>query len=684
MVKNKENSRKKKSHIPFRLNLLFFIVFLLFSAIIVRLGYLQIVRGEEFEAIVRRTETTTISQTVPRGLIYDRNGDVLVGNEAQHAITYTRGTDDTAASMAATAVKLSHMIAVDIENLTERDLKDYWIASNREELLERMTDEEKLLSGSEVYEVELSKVTAADINFTEQEKQAAAIFKQMNGATALTTVNIKNVDVTETELATVSENISSLSGVDVSKDWTRVYPHGDLLRTIFGEVTSEKVGIPSNLVDAYLAKGYSRNDRVGNAYLEQQYETVLRGSKAQREFVTNQEGETVTTTEVYPGKQGDNLVLTIDIDYQKEIEEIATEFLEKREDPWNDRVYIVALNPQNGDVLGMTGKRRDLETGEIVDNVHGVLNENFIVGSSMKGATILAGYMDGVISLEDNTMIDEPLKFKGTPRIASLFNPYGSVAVNDIKALEVSSNIYMAKIAMMMGGVYEYEDEMEIDMNYFEVMDKLRYYYSQFGLGVRTGIDLPSESSGYIGVPQQAGNALTASFGQYDNYTPLQLAQYSATIANGGTRYAPRLVKEIRGTDKNGELGALEVAVEPKIMNQLDVSETIMDRIHQGMWQVTHSPTAVAARTYFGDNDPIGIAGKTGTGEAQYFGGDRDLWYEEGSNTTFVAFGPYENPEIAIAVVVPYLKTETGYATGIAKQALDAYFNVESAETSNN
>ena len=208
MGKSNQNQKKKKSHIPFRLNLLFFIVFALFSTIIVRLGYLQIIRGEEFEAIVRRTETTNVTQSVPRGLIYDRNGEVLVGNEAQHAIIFTRGTDDTAANMAETARKLADIITVDVEGLTERDLKDYWAASNREALLDRLSDDEKALSGDEIYEVELSKITAEDIAFSDVEKQATAIFKSMNSATALTTVNIKNTAVTDKELAIVSENIS--------------------------------------------------------------------------------------------------------------------------------------------------------------------------------------------------------------------------------------------------------------------------------------------------------------------------------------------------------------------------------------------------------------------------------------------------------------------------------------------
>lgn len=673
LEKMKRESSKVKSHIPFRLNLLFFIVFMLFSAIIVRLGYLQIIRGEEFEAIVRRTETTTITQTVPRGLIYDRNGNVLVGNQAQHSITYTRGTNDSASSMAETAVILADMLTVDTENLTERDKKDFWAANNREELLDRLTEDEKLLSGSEVYEVELSKITEKDIAFSKKELVAAAIFKSMNSAISLTTVNIKNEGVTEQELAIVSENLTKLNGVEVSKDWTRVYPNGELLATIFGGVTSEKTGIPTNLVESYLAKGYARNDRVGNAYLEQQYETVLRGSKSRYETVTNQDGDIVATTQTYEGKPGDNLVLTIDIDFQKKIEQVATDFLKSRQDLWNDRVYIVALDPKNGDIIGMTGKKIDVATGEVSDSVHGVFNENFIVGSSIKGATVLAGYMSGVIDLNNNVLVDEPMKFKGSNVKSSLFNRTGRIPLNDIGALEKSSNTYMMKIAMMIGGQDSYSYDMELSFDRDYTLQKLRSYYAQFGLGVRTGIDLPSESTGFLGVPVDPGQVLDESFGQFDNYTPIQLAQYAATIANKGTRYAPRLVKEIRGTNSDGSLGNVEVVKEPLIMNQVNVAPEIFDRIHQGFWAVTHDYGSRSWRNF--GNYPVGVAGKTGSGESFYQGEVEAILNESTTNSTYVAFAPYENPEIAVAVIVPYIYDESVLPAGdLVKATLDAYF----------
>ncbi|MFZ2270593.1 MAG: penicillin-binding protein 2, partial [Trichococcus flocculiformis] len=552
MEDNTQSKRKRKSHIPFRLNLLFFIVFSLFSALIFRLGYLQIVRGDEFEAIVKRTETTLVTESVPRGLIYDRDGNILVGNEPQHSITYTRGANTTAEEMAKVASALSALISVSIEELTERDLKDYWMAVNNEVMLERLTDDEKLLPGSELYDVELEKITAEDIAYTDDEKEIAAIFKRMNSAYALSTTSIKNKDVSNEELARVSENLAGLSGVDVATDWVRIYPESDLLRSILGGVTSEKIGLPSDQVATYLAKGYARNDRVGNSYLEQEYESVLSGTKSQWETITDQSGAVVAREESYEGKAGDNLVLTIDIDFQKEIEQIATDFLNSNVDSYNDRIYIVASDPNTGEILGMTGKQRST-SNEIVDDALGVINSSYGMGSAVKGAMVLTGYMSGVISADNNVLVDEPLQFQGSNPKKSVFNPTigNQVAINDIEALARSSNVYMIKLAMLMGGQSTYESGGTLNISP-DLIDELRSYFAQFGLGVKTGIDLPNEGSGLTGFSQAAVNVVDQSFGQYDLYTTLQLSQYINTIANGGTRYAPQLVSEIRSTDANG------------------------------------------------------------------------------------------------------------------------------------
>ncbi|MER2064233.1 MAG: penicillin-binding protein 2, partial [Alkalibacterium sp.] len=289
-VPKQKKSDRKKSHIPFRLNLLFFMVFLLFSTLILRLAYLQIISVDEYRAEVERTEQTTISGSVPRGEIFDANLNKLVGNEARHAITYTRGKNVPARQMAEVAYDLSDYITVphttsfEVErgfDLSERDLKDYFIARNQEEVRDRMSDDELSLSGNDSYNAMLDKIDESEIlAYDERDLDAAAIFKRMNSAFSLSTINVKNQDVTEEEIARVSENLDKLPGVDKGTDWVRHYPKGGMLRSIVGTVTSEEQGGPESGLTTYLARGYSRNDRVGNTKLEAKYETVLSGTKS--------------------------------------------------------------------------------------------------------------------------------------------------------------------------------------------------------------------------------------------------------------------------------------------------------------------------------------------------------------------------------------------------------------------
>ena len=381
----------------------------------------------------------------------------------------------------------------------------------------------------------------------------------------------------------------------------------------------------------------------------------------------------MTREESYEGKAGDNLVLTIDIDFQKEIEQIATDFLNSNVDSYNDRVYIVASDPNTGEILGMTGKQRST-SNEIVDDALGVINSSYGMGSAVKGAMVLTGYMSGVISADNNVLVDEPLQFQGSNPKKSVFNPTigNQVAINDIEALARSSNVYMIKLAMLMGGQSTYESGGTLNISP-DLIDELRSYFAQFGLGVKTGIDLPNEGSGLTGFSQAAVNVVDQSFGQYDLYTTLQLSQYINTIANGGTRYAPQLVSEIRSTDANGALGALETTLETKVMNQVDVDAQAMERVQQGFYQVTHSENGTAYSTF--GKDPNNVAGKTGTAEAFYDGNNDNLKGESVFNSTFVGYAPFDNPEITVTVVVPYLSTDTDRATPIAKKVFDAYFN---------
>ena len=682
-TKRKLKKKKKKSHIPFRLNLLFLIVFFSFIALISRLAYIQLVKGDEFVALVQRTETTTAKKSVPRGSIYDSQGRILVGNKPKLAINYTRPADVKASTMLETAKKLTTLISVDASELKERDLKDYWVATNPDKVDSLLTAEEKKriakenLSTSQTYEMQLAHIPADELNYNDAEKQVIAIFTKMNSAYALSTVTLKNEGVTEQEVAKISERLGELRGVDVDSDWDREYPMGDMLKTILGTVSSEKTGLPSDKVKSLLAQGYSLNDRVGTSYLEEQYETVLSGTKTVVKSQTNTKGEVVNSTETYPGKGGSNLVLTIDTEFQKKIEEIATKSVEAMTDPAADRVYIVVMNPKNGDVLGITGKKKKFDenfnsTG-VEDDALGAINNSFGMGSVVKPATVLSGYMDGAITLEDNTIVDEPIEFEASKPKSSWFNRNGKMELTDLDALERSSNVYMIKLAMKMGGQTTYEKGGRLNIN-LSLFDKLREYYAQFGLGVRTGIDLPNEGKGYNGGTADAFSALDFAFGQFDLYTPLQLAQYMSTIANGGTRIAPRLVKEIHETSPSGGIGNLEDVVPTKIMNSIQVSKEILDHIKEGLYRVTHGENGTSATT-FRTYSPQ-VAGKTGTTEAFYSGPNPAYKNEAVENSSFISYAPYDNPEIVVAVVAPYFKdgSPSDYAAKVAKQVYDAYF----------
>ena len=680
----KRKFKKKKSHIPFRLNLLFLIVFFSFIALVARLAFIQLIKGEDFVALVRRTETTTAKKSVPRGSIYDSQGRVLVGNKPKLAINYTRPADAKISTMVEIAKKLTTLISVDVSDLKERDLKDYWVATNPDKLDSLLTADEKKriakenLSTSQTYEMQLEHIPADEINYSDAEKQVIAIFTKMNSAYALSTVTLKNEGVTEQEVAKISERLGELRGIDIDSDWDREYPMGDMLKTILGTVSSEKTGLPADRVKSLLAQGYSLNDRVGTSYLEEQYETVLSGTKTVMKSQTNTKGEVVNSNETYPGKAGSNLILTIDTEFQKKLEDIATNTVKEITNETADRVYIVVMNPKNGDILGITGKKikynENFEAVGIEDDALGAINNSFGMGSAVKPATVLSGYMDGAITLENNTILDEPIEFEASAPKSSWFNRNGQIELTDIQALERSSNVYMIKLAMRMGGQSEYVKGGRLNIN-LSLFDKLREYYAQFGLGVRTGIDLPNEGKGINGGTADAFSALDFAFGQFDLYTPLQLAQYISTIANNGIRVAPRLVKEIHETSKSGGIGNLETTLPIKVMNSLQVSQEVLNHVKEGLYLVTHGENGTSIAP-FKDFSPV-VVGKSGTDEAFYGGPVPKYQQVAVDNATFISYAPQDNPEIAVAVVAPYYKggAPLDFGAKIAKKVYEVYFN---------
>lgn len=675
-----------KSHIPRRLNLLFLVAFVSFAILFARLAHLQLYSGEHFDNMVKQTESTVSTGSVPRGMMYDRHGKVLVGNQPERAILYTRGSDskESPRDIANTARELASLIDVPSQDLSERDLKDYFVVVNTDLVNSRLSDEQKYLSGAEAYDAQLSVVTEDDIQYSDAERKIIALFKRMSSAFSLSTISVKNKNVTQEEIARVSEHLAALPGITIGTDWERVYPEDGMLRSILGQVSSEDRGLPSERMKELTARGYAMNDRVGISYLEEQYEDVLRGSKSLHKVVTDNYDEIIDDQVVYEGNSGDNLMLSVDLEFQKKIDAIAEESLKNMDNAGlNDRVYITALNPQNGEVLGIAGKRFEYDEkndiynkDKIVDDALGAINTSYGMGSSIKPAMVAMGYKEGVISLDNNKLVDEPLKFQASNEKSSVFNRSGRVTIDDIEALQKSSNTYMIKLAMKMGGQdsYQKDGKLDIDPNTINVM---RRNFAEFGLGVPTGIDLPNESSGFSPESDLLVSAIDLSYGQFDLYTPLQLGQFVSTIANGGTRYSPRLVKEIRGTNTDGTLGGVKTTIPAHVLNRVQLDPKAMARIQEGMFEVSH--TADGAGSYYFMDYPLDVGSKTGTTEAFYAGPIQYAANKPVTNATFVGYAPFDHPQIAISVVVPYLDEDAWgrESTKIAHDVFNAYFELQ-------
>nr|MDH3153848.1 penicillin-binding protein 2 [Bacillus licheniformis] len=689
---NKKMKNEKRKSLPIRLNILFLLAFIIFTIVVVRLGMVQIVFGEDYTNEVQKQEEVDVSTSVPRGKIYDRNLNTIVKNKPMNAITYTRTSSTSQEDRLKIAKKLAEMIKIDTDKITERDKKDYWILTRPKEAEKLITDEDRKkvkdgkLKEDDLYQSRLDRITEDKLNeLTDQDLKVLAIKRQMDSGYALTPQYIKNKGVTAKEMAVVSEHLDELPGVDVTSDWKRDYPYNGLLRTMIGKISDSNEGLPKSLLDHYLSLGYNRNDRVGKSYLEAEYENVLQGQKEKVKNITNKSGDIVDTEVISEGKSGKDLVLTIDVDMQKAIEKIVEDELKsakaKHSAPLLDRAFVVMMDPRNGEVLSIAGKQLKNESGKLKvdDYALGAMTSSYAMGSAVKGATVLTGLQTGAINL-NTTFLDEPLYIgKGKPKKSWASN-LGTLGIQG--ALEKSSNVFMFKTAIALGkGQYKAHQPLDLQTKAF---DTFRYYFSQFGLGVKTGIDLPNEASGYKGSQRLPGFLLDFSIGQYDTYTPLRLAQYVSTIANGGYRMKPRLVKEIREPDSKKGIGAVTQSVRPEVLNKVDMSDEYIKEVQKGFRRVMTKGTATgqfASASY----KP---AGKTGTAQSFYDGPDKSKTGTSTYNTTLVAYAPYDNPEVAISVVVPWVYNDYGQrysiTNEIGRKVLDKYFELKSKQSKEN
>ncbi len=679
--------KKKKAQVPFRLNILFFAVFLLFSLLVLQLGVVQILNGETFQAEIDRTSNDYSEIPVPRGKMYDRNGNLIVGNNAEYAITYTPDKGTQAQDRLDVAEKLAAYISIDPGDdgqygLTLRNRKEYWYLENTKTAKSRLTDAEiDNMDNGEQYSTMLERIEDEEVkfaNFTDQQLEIMAIKKELDKAMALTPQTIiKGPEVTSEEFARVAEHLDELPGVNATTDWERAYPYNDTFRQFAGRITSESEGILAEKEDYYLTRGYSRNDRVGRSGLEEQYESVLRGRKEKIKYTTDKNGTIVDSDVAFEGQRGKDLVLTIDMELQEKVNKVLRRELKTAiqnqpyENRYMDTALAVMMNPKTGEILAAGGQYYNSDKNKFKNAGLRTITSAYSPGSAVKGATVLAGYESGVIDPGDY-FYDAPIDIKGTP-IKKSYRNLGKV--NDLDALRRSSNVYMFYIAMRMGGEFNYQPGKSIEFDP-DAFAEMRNYFSQFGLGVSTGIDFPLESTGYEGSDPRAGNLLDLAIGQYDTYTTMQLAQYVSTIANDGYRLRPHFLKSIHNPISHSEeLGPIYQTNNTEVINRVDMSEDYIQRVQEGFRQVFQESGGTATRHFA--NKSYKVAGKTGTAEADVY--DDGEKVHDAENLALIGYAPYDEPEVAFALIVPKAGTGNRHPINheIGKGILDAYFELE-------
>lgn len=581
-------------------------------------------------------EVYVSGSSAPRGRILDVNGNILVDNIGVNTIYYHKPSGVTLKDELFVAEELVKITNYEYMYDIDR-LKEFYSIINSSKVDSLITEEEyqlyseRKLTSQDLSEMKMNRITDDMINsMSTLEKYSSYFYFLMNeGYSYDNKCLIENAS--EEIYASVLER--NFLGIFGEMEWKRVYNYGDTLKTIFGEISNS---LPAEK-DYLLDRGYSLTDKVGISGLEEYYEEYLKGEKAIYKVGSNNSLELVKEA-----KRGADLVLEIDINIQMQVEEIIKEEILKAKKTANTEFYkesyALISDPATGSIKAIAGIRlitngKDSSFQDVSINV---IKNAYTVGSAVKGASMAVGYKNGIIDI-GTSITDGCVKLANMPAKCS-YKRLGRL--NDVEALALSSNYYQFIIALgIMGYNYTYNMEAEASMEHFNLY---RNTFAEFGLGAKTGIDLPNESLGLKGETVAPDLLMNLAIGQYDLYTPVELLQYINTIASSGTRRTLSLMHSVI----NGDEILLEHTNE--VLNQVELEDKYIKRIQEGFHSVMKSGTG-----YWYINTSIPAAGKTGTSES-YIDNDLDGNLESFVlSNTFLMYAPYDNPKYSIVVISP-------------------------------
>lgn len=673
LEQEREQKNKQDNIVSRRLIVLLCFIIAITSVMAARLALIQFKDSDELAVKLEKYGTATYSTDAPRGEIVDRNYVKLVQNTNVICATYYAPKKIKDEQLKTSAKFLAKTINLDTSSISTRNKKDYFIIAYPDLADELVSDEEKAKLkeqnnyDSALLNLQIERITDEMLEeyMDENTLKYTHFYYLMKSCSSGSSVLAEGIS--EEEASIIGENIDILPGIDVTTDWSRQYVYDREFSQVLGRVTTKKQGLPSEMKNELLALGYQNDSRVGVSGLEAQYENILRGSDSSYTLNYDSSGNPIVTS-TKSGTAGSNIRLSIDWELQQFADSIIEEELVKMnsQNKFFNKMFFTLMDPYTGEIIVMSGKIINKETGEVTDYAAGNYLDANLIGSTIKGGTLYTAFKEGVIT-PGTTFMDEPIKIKGTKEKKS-HRDLG--LINEIDALAYSSNVYMFRIAMLLGGAnYVYDGPLKINDEAFET---LRRDLGELGLGVKTGIDIPNEAFGYRGSKRTGGYLLDASIGQYDTYTNIQLAQYACTLANGGKRIKPHLFLDSYVTDADG-LANANYTVKTEVLDDVSEQTTAFSQIKQGM-RACVTRTNGTCNSYWSSKSYVTYA-KTGTAEDYTGTGETD--YPNHLQIGYIQADENSEPIVAFACIAIRQTTASNGSSSsaplISQQIIDKY-----------
>lgn len=659
-------ARRRRTQFSIRINVYFFVTFVMFSILVGKLAMLQFVEGEELSAREMQIQKADVRISPIRGNIYDKEGSPLAYTVSAQSLFYQLKLDKKKED----TIDLAKRLADAFRMLADEDKKAE--QPDAAEILKRMD------TG---YDLDGNKTSGPGYTYSPR--------------------RIKT-NLTEKEIAYFTEHKDTFDGVEITEESNRMYDGNTIAVQLVGYLRqfSTARNQKTSYLDYYKQDGmtdeYLNDELVGFDGLEFMYQDELRGKKGSKTYRVNSKSQILEQIELTPPVKGNNLHLTIHKDVQLAAEQAIEDRLKFMKSPQAAGTYAakganavagyaVAMEVNSGRVVAMASypdynpnlwENGRISTEQLKDieykYTNGTIRERYgnfpekkdrdrhpsslvYLGSTMKPLTVLIGLNEGIIRA--NEPYNDPTTFTfGRDGSAKVSNSDGANwgTLYASSAIMRSSNTYMAE---MIGNRLYLSKKYPPYNQKGNAIDVWDSYVKKFGLGVLTGSGLPNEIEGlsdYVheakkGSPQSA--LIYASFGQQGKYTTLQLAQYVSMLANRGKRYKPLFVDKITTYDQE------PVKVfEPEILNE--------EKFPAEYWRVLEEGMQSGVQGFEGVS--YSFRRKTGTSEQDVPGGKVD-------NAVLIAYAPAEKPKLAVAVVVPEGGFGSWGAGPIARAIFDAY-----------